>query len=105
MIEESGAIIHVESPSERTDKSRFEVRGWIAANSPVEAVMLGRSVLALCERPDVVRAYPARESVCGFSGKGRHADLAAAGLLMPDWAAGSNPAPDDATAGGAAMGG
>ena len=85
MIEQNGAMIHVESPKDRTTKSRFKVRGWVAADESVELVTFcseGSGPLASCERPDVVRAYPARRFVRGFFGTGRDRDMGENGLRL-----------------------
>jgi FkbM family methyltransferase len=85
MIERSGFTIHVDSPSERTAKSHFRINGWVTADETVDAIWvptLPTRPLAFYERPDVVRVFPSRPFVRGFSGKGRRNDLGREGLLL-----------------------
>lgn len=85
MIERNGFTIHVDSPSDRTTKRRFGINGWIAADEAVDAIWLPSHhprPLALYERPDVVRVFPLRRCVHGFSGRGHRYDLGENGLLL-----------------------
>src|SRR5438874_10604269 len=85
MIERNGFAIHVDSPSERTTKPHFRINGWVAADETVDAIWIPTHrprPLSLYERPDVVRVFPSRRFVHGFSGRGRRHDLGENGLLL-----------------------
>ena len=63
MIERNGFTIHVDSPTERTAQSNFMINGWVVADATIDEVSVsgrGQRPLSLYERPDVVRAFPAR---------------------------------------------
>ena len=85
MIERNGFTIHVDSPSERTARTRFRINGWIVADETVNSVGLSSNratALSFYERPDVVRVFPARRFVRGFSGSGRSNDFGENGLQL-----------------------
>lgn len=64
--------LHVEFPTEQPLQAPFEVRGWIVARGPIEAVGNGGEPtewLQLRPRPDVRRDHPEWGHAVGFEGR------------------------------------
>jgi FkbM family methyltransferase len=85
MIERNGFTVHLDSPRERTADSHFAINGWVTGDEIVQAIWAAgqrSEPLSFYERPDVVRVFPARRFVRGFSGKGKRRDLGKNGLQL-----------------------
>jgi FkbM family methyltransferase len=84
MIEANDVKIHIDPRGDRIEKRDFVIDGWIAAHEPIKAVWLPASStnpLPVCERPDVARVFPGRETI-GFTAKCSNHDVGPNGLRI-----------------------
>src|SRR3954447_10443095 len=84
MIEQNGALVHLDLLEDRIGDRPFAFEGWVAADRAATSVRLvGGSApqLALRERPDVKRAFPSRIAT-GFSGTAQRENFTEAGLRL-----------------------